>query len=210
MATCLSSLAARYLQAWPADEWNDAQDEVDAADELMPVPPLPLGTNGSLRWSEQLLPALLDCVAPLAADALAAADASPTASAEASARARRLVIGFLLRALEFAQPSSSGGSLDASTRALAALCKCEPRIGEFEARISMIESGSAAVARGRRSRTRHRVAASTARRPATTPAAAGEPRGQRGCAGRGVAELVAPPRRRSLRARVHPATPAGE
>ena len=104
IATCLTSLSARYLDdAWPGALWDDEQEEstVLAGDYDTDQP----------AWSDDLLPTLLDCVAPLAGEVLDKPDADATA-----VRARRLVLGFLWRALELAHGAARpSDALAAST-----------------------------------------------------------------------------------------------
>ena len=139
LATCLNSLSARYLDHWPAGDWDDLQEEEEATSEV------------SDAWSAQLLPALLDCVVPLAAEvepagppkgATSPVDAAALPPAQAGAhQARRLVLGFLFRVLDLPAATSC------RDRALQALHASAPRVTELEAAVAAQLAAAAAVRR---------------------------------------------------------------
>ena len=126
IATCLGSLGARYLEhAWPGASWDDAQEEAEE------------DSNDATPWSSRLLPALLDCVQPLAEEAAEAAlpesDGGPTV--QGGPRIRKLVLGFLFHSLELARGAAGRGG-DVASRVVTTLTQCKPTAEELEAAVA--------------------------------------------------------------------------
>ena len=94
LSECLGTLRKRFLRAWPGDEWEDEDDDLQIA-------PSAHGDDGppSTR-SQQLVAALLECVCPLTHEATVAAGAGEAEVSSAVVRMRRELLIFLWRMLE--------------------------------------------------------------------------------------------------------------
>jgi len=125
LLSCLDTLAALFLEDWPGEAWDeqygeDAEDGEDAA-------------GGGQPPSSRLFDLLLECAAPLAADALPhappSAGAEPGAPVDATGRQlRQRLLHLLLRLLEV---GSRGAEPGAGGRAAEAISGCAPRASEL-------------------------------------------------------------------------------
>jgi hypothetical protein len=100
IVSCLTTLRARYFDAWPGGEWDDEQGDAKGSEDP------------SAQLSQKLLASLTECVAPFAADALNWFDlphskAVRTAVQEETDLGRRLVITSLCSILSLAAPTDS-------------------------------------------------------------------------------------------------------
>ena len=147
VATCVGSLIARYLDGeWPGMSWDnesdaDDDDDPNAADADVADGP---------RLSDQLLPALLDCVAPLGAEVGEVAATAASVEQKAASTARRVVLGFLWRSLELLQGVAGGvDSAQLRSRVVGSIRAAAPRVDELEeavALVSRVEDAAAPLA----------------------------------------------------------------